>query len=77
MNLAKLTLTEMKLLVCKKETTATEIFDAIAAQMRERKTKTSAKKMMQFCNAFPLAWHHISDDDLALFQQIEDGYTHG
>tara|TARA_R110000851_G_scaffold294911_1_gene449748 strand:+ start:1829 stop:2053 length:225 start_codon:yes stop_codon:yes gene_type:complete len=71
MNLAKLTLTEMKLLVCKKEATATEIFDALIAQMRERKTKTSAKKVMQFCRVFSLAWQHISDEDLALFQQIQ------
>ena len=71
MNLAKLTLTEMKLLVCKKEATATEIFDALVVQMTERKTKTSVKKMMQFCHAFPLAWQHISDEDIALSQQIQ------
>ena len=37
--------------------------------MRERKTKTSAKKVIRFINSFPLV-QGITDEDIALLEEI-------
>tara|TARA_B100001559_G_scaffold312472_1_gene310229 strand:+ start:1089 stop:1373 length:285 start_codon:yes stop_codon:yes gene_type:complete len=68
--LATLTMTQMRDLMYKKEATATEIFDALIKEMRERKTKTSAQKVMRFVRSFSNSWQHITDEDIALFEEI-------
>jgi hemerythrin len=70
MKIAKMTMTQMRDLMYKKEATGTEIFDALIKEMRERKTKTSAQKVMRFVSSFSSCWQHITDEDIALFEEI-------
>lgn len=67
--LATLTMTQMRDLMYKKETTATEVLDALLKEMRERKTKTSAQKVIRFINSFPLV-QGMTDEDIALCEKI-------
>lgn len=70
MKIAKMTMAQMRDLMYKKEATGTEIFDALIIEMRERKTKTSAQKVMRFVRSFSNCWQHITDEDIALFEEI-------
>ena len=70
--IAKMTMREIKQLMYNNKYTGDQIFDALMKEMRDRKTKTSAKKVMVYVKSFSNAWGRLTDEDFSLLREIQD-----
>ena len=70
--IAKMTMREIKQLMYNAKYTGDQIFDALVKEMRDRKTKTSAKKIMVYVKSFSNAWGRLTDEDFSLLREIQD-----
>lgn len=72
MDYSKLTITEMKEKMYKREATGEQIFESLLCNFRKKKNKTSLKKVTQYLGSFPQACVLASDHDIQLFNQVRN-----